>query len=199
MGLFIDTSNRKFIIGLIVNGVVTHFEKRDTDNRVAKHANVWIRDFLNKAGVKLEDIEDFYFTKGPGSFTGVKVAYNFVKTVAMVDNIKHVYTIDTLNLIYKPGYNNAALSFGKGKYYVRKFHKLMYKEKSPILFSMSLGTRFFVASELKEEKNWKNFTFNKTIVDYDQFEKEDLEGKLKYFKKERLDSVNLVFQKVSYK
>lgn len=198
MGLFLDTTNKKFVIALINNGIVTHFEMKDTEQRVAKYANKWIKEFLKKTGVKLEELENFYITKGPGSFTGVKVGLNFFQTLALVNNIEHINTIDTLELLRIPGYNNVALSFGKGKYYIRKNHRILFK-KNNIKYTLQFFIKGFkVTNELPKVKEGKYFTFGKTQIDYFNFNKDILQMKLKKFRKEKIESVKLIYPKIKY-
>lgn len=199
MGLFLDTTNKKFIIALIQNGVVSVFEMKDTNSRVAKYANQWIKEFLIKQKIKIIDINEYYITKGPGSFTGIKVALNIIKSFALVDDIKYIYTIDTLDLIRDKSKSNAALSFGKEKYYLRKYNSWYFKG-IPMQWHINALTKGFkIVKELPVEKTNKYTTKKHTEVDYDNFTKDKLENKLKKFKKEKIDKIELIYQKVKYK
>lgn len=58
--------------------------------------NVFIENVLNKSGKKLSDVDLFASGIGPGSFTGIRISLNAMKTLAYCFN-RPVIGIDSLN------------------------------------------------------------------------------------------------------
>jgi tRNA threonylcarbamoyl adenosine modification protein YeaZ len=57
-----------------------------------------ITDLLSRFSKKPEQIEHVYISAGPGSFTGLRIAVTFAKTVALANNSK-IVAVDTLDVI----------------------------------------------------------------------------------------------------
>ena len=57
-----------------------------------------IIDLLSKFNKKPEQIEQVYISAGPGSFTGLRIAVTFAKTLALANNAK-IIAVDTLDCI----------------------------------------------------------------------------------------------------
>jgi tRNA threonylcarbamoyladenosine biosynthesis protein TsaB len=57
-----------------------------------------IIDLLSKFNKKPEQIEHVYISAGPGSFTGLRIAVTFAKTLALANGAK-IVAVDTLNCI----------------------------------------------------------------------------------------------------
>jgi tRNA threonylcarbamoyladenosine biosynthesis protein TsaB len=57
-----------------------------------------ITDLLGKFDKKPEQIEHVYVSAGPGSFTGLRIAVTFAKTLALANNSK-IVAVDTLDCI----------------------------------------------------------------------------------------------------
>tara|TARA_B100000686_G_C16651411_1_gene895783 strand:+ start:255 stop:923 length:669 start_codon:yes stop_codon:yes gene_type:complete len=57
-----------------------------------------IGDLLKNAEIKLADIDAYVVNRGPGSYTGVRIAMGIVKTFALVHK-KPVVTVDSLELL----------------------------------------------------------------------------------------------------
>ncbi len=121
MKLFIDTSNKKLIFGLIdeYNNVID-FYSDNTNNDIVKRTLVDVKKFLMKNKLELNMIKNFLITVGPGSFTGVKVALNIINTVSLVSEIDTIRVIDSFKLIEQDDYNATVIPFGKSKYYFKK-------------------------------------------------------------------------------
>ena len=177
MKLFIDTSNKKFILALINDLEVIAFEMKDTNNNVAKMANKWIEQFLKKNKIKLEDIETFYTTIGPGSFTGVKVSANIINTIKLTRNIG-IEVINTFDLLNMPGVDWIAMPFGKSKYYL-KWNRIW-------------KPGFKTVTELpKEDEKLIG------IIGYENFDAIELQKKLHKFK--TVSKVEPIYAKINYK
>ena len=57
-----------------------------------------IIDLLSKFDKKPEQIEQVYISAGPGSFTGLRIAVTFAKTLALANSAK-IVAVDTLDVI----------------------------------------------------------------------------------------------------
>jgi tRNA threonylcarbamoyladenosine biosynthesis protein TsaB len=57
-----------------------------------------ITDLLSRFNKKPEQIEHVYISAGPGSFTGLRIAVTFAKTLALANNSK-IVAVDTLDVI----------------------------------------------------------------------------------------------------
>ncbi len=121
MKLFIDTSNKKLLFALIDNyNKVISFYNKESNNDIVRTTLPELKKFLNKNNVKVSEIEEYLFTIGPGSFTGVKVALNIVKSFSMVNDISRYWIIDSFKLIEQEGYDSTIIPFGKSKFYHKK-------------------------------------------------------------------------------
>ena len=57
-----------------------------------------ITDLLSKFDKKPDQIEQVYISAGPGSFTGLRIAVTFAKTLALANGAK-IVAVDTLDVI----------------------------------------------------------------------------------------------------
>ncbi len=175
MKLFIDTSNKKLIFAIVVGGnKVTSFYCKDTNNDIAKNAIPELEKFLSYESKTINDVDEFMFTIGPGSYTGVKVALNIITTLSLTNEFKQFYIIDSFKLVEQNKYDHTVIPFGKSKYY----HKRNKKDK------------IFVITE-EEKQNLKNVNDG-----YANFTKEVLEQKInsKAFKiVDNLDKVKIKY------
>ncbi len=181
MKLFIDTSNKYLILGLIndKNKVVDFFKYLSNKDLVSK-TNKNIQVFLNKNKVKLNDITDFYITTGPGSYTGLKIAYNVVKTIKLVNKDINVYTADSLD-VQRKDKQLSIINLTSTNY--------AYKAKNKSTIELTSDTT----------KLFKNDDY---AINMDHFNKEILEEKInsKTFKFiDNLDSIELLYLNDNFK
>lgn len=72
--------------------------------RASSHSdtlNLMIRECLSEAGLQLKDIDLFVSGLGPGSFTGIRISLNTIKTLSFVQN-KPCAGLDSLLLMAQP-------------------------------------------------------------------------------------------------
>ena len=155
MKLFIDTSNKKLILAIIDNeNNVIDFFLEETNNDVVKNALPYLEKLIKKNNFNISDFDDYMITIGPGSFTGVKVALNIVRTINLVNPIKKIYTIDTFKLIDdKKRY--IAIPFGKNKFYL--------KDKKHFLSKVKIINNIDVVDKNKINFGYDNFDKNKLM------------------------------------
>ncbi len=162
MKLFIDTSNKKLILAAIDdNNKVVSFSNKDTDNDIVKTVVTELENFLNKNDMTLNTVEEFLFTVGPGSFTGVKVALNIISSVALIRNIGRVRVIDSFKLIEQEKYDGTVIPFGKSKYYFKKARKskvtIIDTDKFNSMSNINDGYNAFTKELLQQKINDKAF------------------------------------------
>ncbi|AUB31222.1 tRNA (adenosine(37)-N6)-threonylcarbamoyltransferase complex dimerization subunit type 1 TsaB [Spiroplasma floricola] len=96
MNLFLDTSNNKLILILEKKEEIVDFLFLDNQIRISDIALEELNNFLQRNNLTIHDIKNFYATKGPGSYTGVRVAITIVKTLKTINNNFNVYLISSL-------------------------------------------------------------------------------------------------------
>lgn len=160
MNIFIDTSNKKLLLGLIDNELnVVDFQIKDNNNMTVKNTLDNLDKFLNKNKTSIKQISGWFLTTGPGSFTGVKVGLNIIKSFNLVEKVRNIWTIDTFKLLRDQQKDYTAIAFGKNKFY----------------FKNNWGR-----SKVKIVTNLKDLNINKARIteDYKKFTKETLQKKI---------------------
>lgn len=162
MRFFLDTSNKKFIMATIEkNNEVSNFSMIDTDNDIVKNALPNIQKFLAKNNSSLNDVKEFLFTIGPGSFTGVKVSLNIVNSILLIKKLDKIEVIDTFKLLEQPKYSGTIVPFGKSKFYYKKNKKnkikIITKDECEKLSNVNDGYNNFTKEILEEKIKSKEF------------------------------------------
>jgi tRNA threonylcarbamoyl adenosine modification protein YeaZ len=102
--LAIETSSR---IGSVAIAVGKNFLAEKTFSAPIKHsAEIFpaIRDLLKRFKLKPDNIEQIHISAGPGSFTGLRIAVTFAKTMHLANNAK-IIAVDTLDVIAANAYD----------------------------------------------------------------------------------------------
>lgn len=97
MKLLIDSSTNYLYLCLIDNGVNKCFVrcgKNDHSETLVDYLN----KFLSDNNYSTEDIKEVYVGRGPGSYTGLRIAGTVGKVLAHIKNIK-LYSFSSLDLI----------------------------------------------------------------------------------------------------
>ncbi len=84
--LAIDTSGAHLTVALIDNENVISEYFIDTGLRHSVMLMPCIESVLNKAGLKLSDIDVFASVVGPGSFTGIRIGISTIKAFSFANN-----------------------------------------------------------------------------------------------------------------
>ncbi len=107
--LSLDTSSNAASLGLFKKSETSseclylkHWEKNRSHSEVI---TIYFSEALKDNNLKTEDVQLICLGKGPGSFTGIRVALNFTKTISYAHNIP-VYTVNSLLPI---AFNNSKL------------------------------------------------------------------------------------------
>ncbi len=172
MYLFIDTSTDKIMFALIDNNKkVVAFQKEKANKDMIKNTNFLLDAFLATNQVDVFTLRGIYFTIGPGSFTGIKIAYLIAKTFALINPKLVFYTIDSLKLMQTPT-EIPLIQIAKSNFY---FFKPRLFRTSKIVFS-------------KEKPQLKNVQIN-----FANFDANTLQAKLNIFQQTNLETVKLIY------
>lgn len=104
VGLYIDTSSSKLIVALLRNNKL--LEKQELSS-IRTHNLLLLEtidNLLKNNCMDLNDINKIYITKGPGSFTGIRIGISVAKTLAYSLNIP-IISISNLKLPIFSYYN----------------------------------------------------------------------------------------------
>lgn len=118
MNLFIDTTNWKLVYILEKDNVILDYFINDNIKKISDVAVEQLNVFLIKNKLKLSDIENFYLTTGPGSYTGIRVGLTIVKTIKNINPKINVYLINSL--FFQVGLKNgiSIINAGVNKVYL---------------------------------------------------------------------------------
>ena len=94
--LIIDTSHKYLAVGL-ANSQGLLVEKQDQlKQQQSEFLLPYINAVFKESGLDKKDITRVVVTDGPGSYTGMRIALTFVKTLSLAMPELKVYTINTL-------------------------------------------------------------------------------------------------------
>lgn len=163
----------KVIAERFINNKLTHSE----------HLLPMISGVLEDGGIKSKDLGGIVVTKGPGSFTGVRIGMTVAKTMAQVLQIP-IAGISTLDLIAQnltgiSGLICPILNAKKGEVYTALYASNIVDEPIPLSDKMERLTEYMAISiealiELIREKDQRVFFLGDGIPSYSQQLKDDL-------------------------
>lgn len=93
----IDTSHRFLLIALIMDDELLDSVQLECFKHQSEYLIPEVQKLLEKHGLAVDDIENWVVTRGPGSYTGVRIGMTMVKVVGSLMK-KNVYTLSTLQL-----------------------------------------------------------------------------------------------------
>jgi len=95
ISLYCDTSTLLGSVAIHNNGQLLSYEELFRQNSHSDSLNGLITSCLDKANLSLKEIDIFGSGLGPGSFTGIRISVNTIKTLSYIHN-KPCYGIDSL-------------------------------------------------------------------------------------------------------
>ncbi len=99
MNIIIDTSNKDLFISIVNQGKTIKYELLEN---LSKKADELPKVFTRiMEGYKTKDIDSFYITIGPGSFTGARTALVFARSICQVTGAS-LYTTSSIQMIAGP-------------------------------------------------------------------------------------------------
>ncbi len=88
LSLIMDTSNQYLLVSLYEDGVCLETIQELGSKKQSENAIPYLAKLLNKYNKKLLDVEEMIITKGPGSYTGERVAMTIAKTLSVIAPVK---------------------------------------------------------------------------------------------------------------
>lgn len=88
LSLVMDTSNQYLLVALFENGELLDSIVELGSKRQSENAIPYLENLLKKHNKELLDIKEVVITKGPGSYTGVRVAMTIAKTLSVISPIQ---------------------------------------------------------------------------------------------------------------
>ncbi|AXK50838.1 tRNA (adenosine(37)-N6)-threonylcarbamoyltransferase complex dimerization subunit type 1 TsaB [Spiroplasma alleghenense] len=104
MELFIDTCNNNLVFLLIQNNKIIDEIILKDNKRISDIFQSNLDDLLKRNSVKLKEIKSIYITKGPGSYTGVRIGLTMGKTLFCINPVVKIFTISSL--LFQAGLKN---------------------------------------------------------------------------------------------
>src|SRR6187551_2046549 len=96
-----ETSTPAGSVALFKDQTLVEEIKWEKENSHSERITLEAEKILNRAQIKFSDIDRYAVGLGPGSFTGIRVAVNFIRTLAFTFD-KPVIAIDSLLLMAAP-------------------------------------------------------------------------------------------------
>ena len=85
--LLIDTSNRYLVIAAYDNDTLVAGIQEEGSKKQSEYAIPYIERILDEHHLELFDFDEIVVTKGPGSYTGVRVGMTIAKTLKTVSKV----------------------------------------------------------------------------------------------------------------
>lgn len=86
--LIMDTSNQYLLVALYEDGKCLESIQELGSKRQSENAIPYLDSLLKKYHKELLDIDEMIITRGPGSYTGERVAMTIAKTLSVVSSVK---------------------------------------------------------------------------------------------------------------
>lgn len=96
--LYLDTTNKKLTVMILQNNKILASSSFDAWQKQTELTISTITNLLEKCQIKLKDVTKVVIANGPGSYTGIRVAITFVKTLKVLNHFLTVFTINSLLL-----------------------------------------------------------------------------------------------------
>ncbi len=100
MIICLETSTSMCSVALCDNAGVIALRESDKDKSHASSLTVYIDELLKESGLKAKDLEAVAVSKGPGSFTGLRIGVSVAKGIAYSASIPIIGIDTTLSMFY---------------------------------------------------------------------------------------------------
>ena len=112
--LYLDTTNKNLTVVISQDNTILAASSFVAWQKQTELAIDTINNLLIKCNLKLRDINEVVLANGPGSYTGIRVAITFVKTLKVLNPLLRIFIINSLFLqvgmqkaiSILPAYNN---------------------------------------------------------------------------------------------
>lgn len=161
--LCMDTSHTWLVIGLIKDDEVIGKVQEKCWKKQSEELFPKLIELMDSLDLQPEDIDQIVISKGPGSYTGVRIAMTVAKVFCAMSN-KPIYTISTL-LLYAGKKNCRVVTDARGKrVYTCKYEdgKPLEGERAIAIDELELNDEDVVgdASLVGREDNWPDIVDN---------------------------------------
>lgn len=111
MKLFIDSSTSFLYLALVKEDDIICYT-REGKNDHSETLVDYLKKFLANNNVTIDDIDSIFIGRGPGSYTGLRIAGTVGKVASFIKN-KKLYSFSSLDFILSKAVNNDGLYIGK--------------------------------------------------------------------------------------
>jgi tRNA threonylcarbamoyl adenosine modification protein YeaZ len=101
MTLVLDTSTEMMLMAIVNDSTIQSFRFEHLERQHAEQLLPTLATLLQQSACSITDIDSIIVSNGPGSFTGVRLAITFVKTLALTQSLD-VYALPSLASLAKP-------------------------------------------------------------------------------------------------
>ena len=95
--ILLDSSNTNLSVGIAKDNLLLDFVSYEAWQRQSEYMIVELNKLLEKHHIKKEEIKEVIVARGPGSYTGVRIAITIAKTIAVALNAK-LYPVSSLRV-----------------------------------------------------------------------------------------------------
>ena len=95
--VLLDSSNTNLSVGIAKDNLLLDYISYEAWQRQSEFMIVELNKLLEKHSIKKEDIKEVIVAKGPGSYTGVRIAITIAKTIAVALDAK-LYAVSSLRV-----------------------------------------------------------------------------------------------------
>lgn len=95
--ILLDSSNTNLSVGIARDNLLLEAISYEAWQRQSEYMILELNKLLDKYGVKREEIKEVIVAKGPGSYTGVRIAITIAKTIAVSLDAK-LYAVSSLRV-----------------------------------------------------------------------------------------------------
>ena len=95
--ILLDSSNTNLSVGIAKDNLILGYTSYEAWQRQSEYMIPELVKLMNEFNVNKEDISDVIVAKGPGSYTGVRIAITIAKTIATALNVK-LYAVSSLQV-----------------------------------------------------------------------------------------------------
>jgi len=113
--LYIDTAVRPLYLALEAGTEGNVYEHVGVDVRASDTFHVGLEKMLSDANVALADVTDVILVRGPGSFTGLRVAYSVIEAMMLVQPCLNVQSVTALEALLLSHIDEVRDRFGESE------------------------------------------------------------------------------------
>ena len=130
ISVVMDTSNQYLSVGLFKDGKMLDAYQKIGTKRQSEDAIPVLHSLIERHDISLRSVDEMIITKGPGSYTGVRVAMTIAKTLAAIAPVK----IKTVSSLAAYAGNKKAISIIDPR--SKKVFACVYDQGKPLMEEM---------------------------------------------------------------